>query len=373
MGLSRVSTAVVGGGISGLALAYRLKKSGGDVTLFEACKDVGGMIGTIYVDGYELDLGPVTISETPPLMSLIDELGLQVLEASDAVDIRYIYSGGKLHRVKNPITSSLLSPLGKLAMLRAAFTSKSKENETVADHARRRFGEEAYRKLFDPMMKGIYAGDPELLSAEWCLPKRRGPRKIFSIQGGLKSVTKALADKLGNSVKLNSPIDRLPGFDKVYLTTPAYITAEIIGNGDLSDKLKSIRYSDVTQIYCELLPGERKFDGFGFLVPSEERMSLLGAVCVSNVFPSKAPEGKMLFVLFCAGGSIVKDVLAEFNRVIQPAFNKVLHIKEWKKAIPQFYVGHDEIVNLANNLDARVSIRGNYITGVAVGDCVSFF
>jgi protoporphyrinogen/coproporphyrinogen III oxidase len=166
-------------------------------------------------------------------------------------------------------------------------------------------------------------------------------------------------------------------FDKVILTTPAFVTAELIP--DLRDILRQVNYSDVTQIYCEVVQGENRFDGFGFLVPSEERMSLLGAVCISNLFPQKTPDGRILFVLFAGGNRpydlnpTVAGALDEFNRIIRPAFLKVLHVQEWKKAIPQFYVGHGGILEKVKEFEKHtpdICIKGSYISGVAVGECV---
>jgi len=378
MGIRQARIAVVGGGISGLATAYKEKKKGNDVTLFEAASCVGGKIGTIYTEGFELDLGPITITETPSLMRLIAELDLEIVEASNATRVRYIYSRKKLHRVgPNILTGSLLSARGKLSMLKAPFSSKPKKDETVAMYARRRFGKQAYQRLFNPLMNGIYAGNSELISAR-VITKKQGPRKIISFRGGMKKLTEALADKLGDSIQRNSTITDFTNFDKVCFATPAFVTAELIRhlNRDLADTLKGIHYSSVSQIFCEVIPGETKFDGFGFLVPSEERMSLLGAVCVSNIFPSKAPDGKMLFVLFCGGDRpysftpSVEGAVNEFGDILQPALTKVLHVQSYDQGIPQFYVGHDEIVEKLAAFDPNFAFCGNYISGVAIGDCV---
>jgi len=373
--------AVVGAGISGLSTAYRLKKNGNDVTIFEASSKTGGKIGQVYCEGLTLDLGPVTISETPALSGLISELNLKVVTPSDATSIRYIFSKGKLHRVSPKlITSSLLSFTGKLSMLRALVTSKSGKDESVAAYARRRFGEQAYQRLFNPMMNGIYAGNAELLSAHSVI-KKRGPRKIISLEGGIKSLTDALAAKLHGLILTGTTIDDFSRFDKVHLTTPAFATAGLIKNldGDLADKLASVHYSSVSQIYCEIVPGASRFDGFGFLVPSEEKLSLLGAISVSNIFPSKVPEGRMLFVLFCGGDRpypftpSIESAVSEFSDILKPALTRVLRVQEWKRAIPQFYVGHNKILDQIGQFEKRhpnIKITGNYVTGVAVGDCI---
>jgi oxygen-dependent protoporphyrinogen oxidase len=396
MGITPTRVAVIGGGISGLSAAYRLKRNGNEVVLFEAGKWVGGKIGTMYSEGFELDLGPVTISETPTLNALVSELGLEIIPASNATSTRYIYSKGKLHRVgPNIVTSSLLSLGGKLSMLKAPFTKGAQPLETVSTYARRRFGEEAYQRMFNPMMNGIYAGNAELLSAT-AVFKKQGPRKIVSIKGGMRQLTDALSQRLGNSLKKSTPVNEISKtpegirvchstasdvFDKVHFATPAFVTASLIRktNSKLAAELDSIRYCNVSQIYCEVIPGERKFDGFGFLIPSEERLSLLGAICVSNIFPEKAPDGKMLFVLFCGGdrpydfSPSVENAVSEFNKIIRPAIMKVLHVEEWKNAIPQFYVGHEKIVDQVSQFERanpEMCFTGNYINGVAVGNCV---
>lgn len=372
--------AVVGGGITGLSLAYELKKEGKDVTLFEASRNVGGKIGTMYCEGLELDLGPITISENEKIRALASELGLEIMEATQASAARYIYSGKKLHRVgPKVVTSSLLSFGGKMSMLKAPLASAAKEHETVAVYASRRFGDEAYQRLFNPMMNGVYAGNSELIHARSVF-KKRGPRKIISFKGGIAALTNGLARKLGDSLKINAPVNdlrELDGFDEIHITTPAFVTADLVK--ELSVPLKSIHYSTVSQIFCEAMPGVKKFEGFGFLVPSEEKMSLLGAVCVSNIFPSKAVEGRSLFVLFSGGDRpypftpSIDDTVKEFNSILQPAVTKVLHVQEFKNGIPQFYVGHEKIVDQVRQFEKsnpRIKIKGNYLTGVAVGDCL---
>lgn len=372
--------AVVGGGITGLSLAYELKKKGKDVTLFEASRNVGGKIGTMYCEGLELDLGPITISENEKIRALASELGLEIMEATQASAARYIYSGKKLHRVgPKVVTSSLLSFGGKMSMLKAPLASAAKEHETVAVYASRRFGDEAYQRLFNPMMNGVYAGNSELIHARSVF-KKRGPRKIISFKGGIAALTNGLARKLGDSLKINAPVNdlrELDGFDEIHITTPAFVTADLVK--ELSVPLKSIHYSTVSQIFCEAMPGVKKFEGFGFLVPSEEKMSLLGAVCVSNIFPSKAVEGRSLFVLFSGGDRpypftpSIDDTVKEFNSILQPAVTKVLHVQEFKNGIPQFYVGHEKIVDQVRQFEKsnpRIKIKGNYLTGVAVGDCL---
>lgn len=422
-------TAVVGGGISGLSIAYRLKQSGKDVTVFESAPDIGGKIGTINRNGFELDLGPITCSETPSLQKLISDLGIadKVTSASSASSIRYIYSKDRIHRVgPHPLKilgSSLLSFGGKLGLLKDLFSkNETNEDESVSEFVKRHFGVEALNKLFNPVLNGIYAGDCERLSIKstMTLVKRMAvehksvikglkkekdklkPRRIISLDGGMKTLTDALSSALGNSIQTNSVVTgtakttngiRLAWqtngkshekeFAQVIFTTPSSVTASVIENMDkeLADILQSIRYSNVTQVYCEVELGTSEFDGFGFLVPHEEQLSLLGAICISNIFPQKAQEGKFLFALFVGGDRpydldpSVKMALTDFARIVKPNSINILHTQEWNPAIPQFEVGHSKKLERIKALSQRhrgLVIAGNFVSGVSIGDCVGF-
>src|SRR4051812_22395033 len=147
--------AVAGAGISGLVLAYQLKKQGHNVTVFESSSEAGGKIKTIHRDGFELDLGPVSCAETESLKALITNLKLQdeVLPARGAVSKRYIYSKGKIHGIQpSPLkllTHPVLSLKGKVNLLKDVLIKPASEqigDESVADFVRRHFGEEAHER-----------------------------------------------------------------------------------------------------------------------------------------------------------------------------------------------------------------------------------
>ena len=93
-----MKVAVIGGGISGLTTAFLLKRKGVDVTVFEACEDVGGNVQTIQKGGYTIEQGPNSLLRSPRLVDLVRMLGLeeQVVAANPAAQKRYILSDGKL-------------------------------------------------------------------------------------------------------------------------------------------------------------------------------------------------------------------------------------------------------------------------------------
>jgi oxygen-dependent protoporphyrinogen oxidase len=458
---------IVGAGISGLTIAFRLKKKGIPFLLLEESAVTGGKIGTLQKDGFELDLGPVSCARNPALDKLIHDSGLEgsVLLPSKTVSNRFIYSSGRLHPVvPHPVkllTNNILSLRGRLNIFKdlrvkqsAAYVPISigasagrpayaeaassfaeaapadkpagrpvPEDESVTDFVQRHFGKEVLQKLFDPVLSGIYAGDPDRLSVLSVLPllkkleRENGSvirglwrnrknlnlkRGIISFQGGFQSLTETLVKEIGPSLHLNARVEAIKQSGevievvvtengeqkkiisrKLILTLPAPGAALLLANLDLpiSETLKSIPYNPVSQVYCVVENKDfNPFDGFGFLVPSTEKMVLMGAVHNSGLFAKKAPAGYSLFTLFFKGRSndeaTFRQLLKEFTSILKiRSFPKVLHIQSWREAIPQFEVGHykklQRIAEFERN-NPLVHLAGNYISGVSVGDCVKY-
>jgi oxygen-dependent protoporphyrinogen oxidase len=157
--------AVVGGGISGLAVARGLRERGVECTLFEASARAGGVLRSSRQNGHLLEWGPQRLRLTPELRRLVDDLGLadELLLAPPDAPL-YVVRDGKLHAVPRSISAllraSLLSPAGRLRVLLEPLTAPVDEEETVAEAFRRKFGDEAYRAVLGPLFGGLYASDP---------------------------------------------------------------------------------------------------------------------------------------------------------------------------------------------------------------------
>ncbi|HEY5822720.1 MAG TPA: protoporphyrinogen oxidase, partial [Cyclobacteriaceae bacterium] len=276
----------------------------------------------------------------------------------------------------------------------------------------------------NPILNGIYAGDSEALSISSTLPlvkrlakehgsvikglrkekdKLKMGRMIISMKGGFSKLIESLQENLDGQLHLSAEVTAIKindgkstitvkevndekhlTFDKVFLTVPAFASAALLKNvnTEIADQLGKIKYTNVSQIYCEVeLSNEKTFDGFGFLVPAEERLSLLGAICISNIFPHKAPEGKKLFALFCGGDrpypfeARVEEAIKEFNSILKPTTIHMLRVQEWNNAIPQFHVGHQAVLQQLQSFESKnpaIVFAGNYVSGVSLGDCVEY-
>jgi len=172
---------IVGAGISGLSLAFRLRRRGYEVTLYEKEDEPGGNIKTRSQSGYLYELGPQTILADGKVLDFFRDLNLTPLKAAPASRNRYIYRNGRLIPV--PLTpfsffsSPLLSLRAKLRVLREPWIPPSAaEDESVADFVRRRLGQEFLDYIVAPFVSGVYAGDPEQLSV------RFATRKIHALE-----------------------------------------------------------------------------------------------------------------------------------------------------------------------------------------------
>ncbi len=173
---NRVEALVVGAGISGLATAYGLQKSGVAVRVLEASPRPGGVIQSIQREGYLLERGPQSFSGNGVITSICKDLGiLEERVLADPKASRYVLINGKLRAV--PMGPGLLaSPfLGggtRAAILRDIFgKSESPEpDESVAAFIHRKFSDTLLDRLVGPFVSGIYAGDPEKLSLRAAFP-----------------------------------------------------------------------------------------------------------------------------------------------------------------------------------------------------------
>jgi oxygen-dependent protoporphyrinogen oxidase len=192
---------VIGGGVSGLAVAYRLQQAmpSAEITLLEQQQRPGGTARTLREDGFQLEIGPNGFLDTKPTtVALCREIGLgpRLLEGSAAAaKKRFLLLNDRLHMLPNSFGSflrtNLLSVRGKLGFLLERFRKgrAPDRDESIAAFAQRRAGKEVADVFADALVTGIYAGDPELLSLPACFPR------IAAFERSAGSVLKGFAQE----------------------------------------------------------------------------------------------------------------------------------------------------------------------------------
>ncbi len=174
---------IVGAGISGLALAYRLQKALPDsaITVLEQQGEVGGNVKTLREQGFQVETGPNGFLDSKPsTLQLCRDLGLgeQLISASEASrKQRYIFLDGKLQQLPGSLWSFLrFKPIGsrsKFRLLTEAYRSSRppEDDESIHDFVTRRTSSEVADVFADALVTGIHAGDPRELSVAACFPR----------------------------------------------------------------------------------------------------------------------------------------------------------------------------------------------------------
>jgi oxygen-dependent protoporphyrinogen oxidase len=235
--------------------------------------------------------------------------------------------------------------------------------ESVAEFVLRRLNQEFLDRAIDPLVAGIYAGDPHKLSVKHAFPKlleaeqkygsllkgqffgareqkktgeiSRRDAKLFSFDDGLQVLTDALAAELGDALKLNSSVKKLTQtenswristsngdveHDAVIYCGTAHRLAEmqISGTGfqPVSAQIEThrqdacatapfseIRHPPVTSVVLGFKREdvEHPLDGFGMLIPKIESFKILGTIFSSSVFPNRAPENFVTLTSYIGG------------------------------------------------------------------------
>lgn len=182
--------AVIGGGISGLSAAHRLCElnSNVQITLLESENRLGGVLQTVRKDGFLIERGADNfITNVPWGIDLCRRIGFsdRMLQTNSEHRHAFVVRRGRLHRIPEgfiimapsrvwPIVATpILSPWGKARMAWEFFVSKrdAEADESLAAFVIRRFGRETYQRLVQPLVGGIYTGDPERLSLRATMPR----------------------------------------------------------------------------------------------------------------------------------------------------------------------------------------------------------
>jgi protoporphyrinogen/coproporphyrinogen III oxidase len=308
--------------------------------------------------------------------------------------------------------------------------------ESVAAFTRRKFSPELLEKLVGPFVSGIYAGDPERLDLRNAFPqvydaekftgsvirgllqagKNRGADEkptLQSFRNGNQTLTDALAAKLGTSLRCGADargIRPAPGSvtapmfevavlangqeetvttDRLIVATPASQAAVLLRgvNPRFESTLKQFEYAPIAVVSLGYPKAaiRHSLHGFGFLVPRSSGLRILGTVWNSSLFPGRAPENHVLVTSFVGGATDLQaaslsasELIATVHRELtpilgvsqEPAFSNA---KTWHRAIPQFNIGHSQLIADLALLQGRYPglwFAGNYLHGPSLGVCV---
>jgi protoporphyrinogen/coproporphyrinogen III oxidase len=384
---------IVGGGISGLATALSLMEQAGKAGLSLRCivleceHSWGGKIVTHRIGDIVTEAGPDSfLSQKQAGLDLCMKLGLadQLINTNETGKKACVLHRGQLHDLPEGLLSFVPKQLGSflqsgllswsgLARMGLEFAvppGSPRDDESLATFLRRRFGSQAYERVLEPLMAGIYAGDAEQMSLRATFPRFfeleqqhgsivRGmmaakqsalstassqPRRTMfvSLKHGLTELVTALTTRLteqGVELRVGARVDALRvrshelgrwmydlilqdgsalSAESVVLATPAYVSADLLRPltpiaGGLLDLIPYASTATIAMAFPRTLTSA--IEGFGFIIPRTEQRHLIAATWTSLKWPHRAPSDQLLVRCY-VGGVGREDILQREDQAL---------------------------------------------------------
>ena len=383
---------IIGGGIAGLSTAYFLMEEAKahnqplHCAVLEAQPQWGGKISTTRVDGLIVEGGPDSfLSIKPSALELCEKLGLgsELINTNPGHNQTFAYSRGRLREFPQGLVSMVPTKVGPLfksglvswsGIARMAgdwfvpARESGKPEESLAAFFTRRFGQEAFERLIEPLVAGIYAGDAAELSVAATFPQfvdlenkygglikgvlaqqktrtvpsqRTGAaRSLFvTLKDGLSDLITRLVEELqkqgvrllsGKAVEQISFANSVDGgkvwkvaltdrevleSDGLVLATPAFVSGRLLQsvNPQVAELLFKIPYASTATVSLAFSKGdvEPYLNGFGFVVPRIEGRQLIAATWSSVKWEGRADPHESL--IRCYVGGRGRESILELN------------------------------------------------------------
>ncbi len=381
---------ILGAGISGLSAAWYLHKKypHAQISLFEKTNRVGGWIQSRSCGPFLFELGPRTFQtgRCKELLELIRDVGLPIKTSSGGR--RYLVKGGKLRSIGS------LWPTLIPMLIKDLITQRGPgEDESIASFAQRRFGKEGAELFFDSMALGVYAGDYNKLSVRSCFPfllnweqkygsviwggfcQKKTASGLFTVEGGMQRLCEEIVAKVPLDLHLDSQVQEIRSegilsngrffeADQIYCALPAEAAAQLLGEPS-PVHMESLHVVNLGYL-GEILPKK----GYGYLVPTREKESILGMIWDTSIFP--VPNQTKVTAMV-RGAKPVEIALEAMKRHlgVEKSPDAICHT--WAE-VPQYELGHAERVKTfqgrVNARFPRVILLGNYLHGASVNACV---
>ncbi len=415
---------------------------GAEVVVLERDARVGGLIETESTqDGFLVEHGPDSLLTWKPLnMQVVRELELSaalvsgtgvpratfVAQGSELVPMPDGLLGGIPSAAMPLFRSPLLSVGAKLRMTAEPFMPRktTSDDESVASFVSRRFGREVLTRLVDPLVSGIYGAPAERLSAKasipqlvelerahgsiaWGMRKTRGQRTarktddplVVSLAGGMSTLTDTLAATLGPRVRLQAEVTKIEhkqggGFrlqvsgahldtDALIVASPAHVAAVLLADIDaeLAHALSGIVHGPLNAISMAFHKRDvaHPMQGTGFIVPSNQERFTTACSWMSQKWPGRAPQDRVLLRSFvqaegATDADLVQLALHDLRELMGiEAAPEWTRIKRRARGLPRYEVGHGQrAIAMRERVAAHgpLAMAGNVWNGVGIPDCM---
>lgn len=428
------SYCVVGGGISGLTAAYRLRVAAGEdatITLFDPADRLGGILRTERVGGRPMDLGAEAfVLRRPEMPALLAELGLSGRRLSTTGARPLIYCRQELHPLPAGTVVGIPSSAASVAGLVDEATVARIDAEparplewrpggdpAVAELVGDRFGEQVVARSVDPLLSGVYAGSAATIglraaapgvaaaldggaasltdAVRRALPPNAGGPVFGALDGGYQTLIDELVER-GRVRWVRAAVEKLePGWalhddtgarwhaDAVVLAVPAPRLARLVREVAPRSSAAAGRIASASSAVVALaVPADTPFPQCsGVLVATGEPLRAKAITLSSRKWGSRGDtqQLRLSFGRFgddvaagASDGELLAWALSDLATVFGFAVDLVdARVQRWIDAMPQYGPGHTDLVaEVRAGLPPTLAVAGSYLDGIGVPACV---
>jgi oxygen-dependent protoporphyrinogen oxidase len=344
----------------------------------------GGLIQTIRTEHGLVETAANGILNSARVEAMSADLNVPLLHTKREARKRFIFRGQPRQLPLSPL-EALRVPVGVAAN---ATRLRPRPFETIAEWGRRVVGKGATDYLLVPALGGIYAGDPERLSASLIFGSSQLPRHLQTYRPAKARVRGTVAPPTGMQQLIDGLHDYLQkkgveiSFEakpELSVSEPAVIclSARAAANyvvdiaPDVAAELGSIEMLSLLTVTCFFDPAAAQLEGFGCLFPRDQGFRARGVLFNTSIFEGRGPAHAETWIF---GGALDGDVvglsddqiretvLSDRERFYGKADTPLAtYITRWPSALPHYSVELERTLSAVPGTPPNVALVGNYL------------
>lgn len=370
---------IVGAGFSGLTLAYYLVKAGMKVQIIERKTVAGGLLNTHPTAFGLVETAANGILADDEVLSMWSDLNLtQAAHHSDRKK-RFIY-WNRPSRWPVSVTTTFKLIAFVLRKIFRPTSVKPFDGETINSWAARQVDREFGERLLNPALQGIYAGDPQKMSASVVM--------AGFLKGGKRGKTSAPLQGMGSWMQSLRTYLEGQGtqfvFDREFELENGHSGPTVIATGiaaavkvieatkpQLAQKLARCETLPLISTTMFFEPHPKDLKGFGVLFPRLQGFSSLGVLFNASIFKDRSPLRSETWILGGAGGEtllnlsdaeLIRMILKDRQRLTEREEEAptLVQISRWPKALPHYTVEWEAALRELTP-EPPLFLHGNYL------------
>ncbi|MDX6406216.1 MAG: protoporphyrinogen/coproporphyrinogen oxidase [Blastocatellia bacterium] len=384
---------VIGAGFSGLVTAYYLVKEGFQVQILEKNSQAGGLIRTIQTEHGPVETAANGIRNSVRFEAMCADIGVPLQPTRREARARFIFRG---EPKRFPLSGPEVLKLG-FRFAASATSFRPRPLETIVNWGRRVIGAAATDYFLAPALGGIYAGDPERLSAslvfgQAVLPEHLQTTRPFKPKlhgtvaplNGMQQLIDGLCEYLeraGVDFVFNHDSQIEPG-DAAIVCTSARAAAECLAGvaPQLSESLRQIEMMPVVTATCQYERAAARLKGFGCLFPRSEGFRARGVLFNECIFDGRGPAHSETWIF---GGALDPDIVqlsdpelialiaGERERLYGGVDEAIgIHLTSWPAALPHYSIDLERILTHLPAPPPNVALVGNYLGRIGLAKLI---